>query len=153
MKTRLFFILTTGCLLATSCCDKPVTPKDYIIFGDFYGMCAGSFCVDYYKIENGVLYKDQLDEYPIGSINHQFNTYNTPYNSSILDICSELPTGIYAEGESVGMPDAYDQGGLYVEISNSGNIQNWKIDKDDANVPAYLHNLCDSVKHYLSVLN
>ena len=153
MRTKLLSTLIIIIALATGCSEEPQTARDYIIFGDFYGMCAGNSCVDYYKIEDGQLFKDQLNEYPDGSIHHQFESYTSPYNNSIMDLSGELPSNIYSEGDLIGSPDAYDQGGLYIEIRDNGNVQNWKIDKDDANVPAYLHTLCDSVEHYLSVLN
>ncbi len=153
MKKKFPLIIVFICLIAAGCKAESPGTTDYIIFGDFYGMCSGSSCVDYYKIENGSIFKDQLDEYPDGSINHNFTVYTGGYTSSMLDVSTELPSGIYSEGEIIGMPDAYDQGGLYIEISDNGNIQNWRIDKDHNNVPPYLHTLCDSVEHYLSALD
>jgi hypothetical protein len=134
-------------------CNKRVeTPADYIVFGDYYGMCAGS-CAHYYKIEAGVLYKDALMEYPsTGAPSYQFNAYTAPYNSALLDLAAELPANMYNEPGVIGMPDAYDQGGLYIEVNTQGNITRWKIDKNKLDVPVYLHAVCDSVEHYLEAL-
>ncbi len=152
MKAQLLLISTLALIFTVGCCDQPESKADYIIFGDYYGMCGGESCVDYYKIENGIVYKDLLNEYPSNSINHNFNLYNSPYATSILDLANELPNNIYNEANSIGMPDAYDQGGYYLEVSSNGNITNWKIDKNNQDVPAYLHAVCDSMQHYLEVL-
>jgi hypothetical protein len=144
----IIFIISFG----IGCADKPGTPKDYIIFGDFYGECLGTSCVDYYKIEDGQLYKDQADQYPSTGMSYQFNMYNNAYDHAVLDLATEVPNNLYNEGETIGAPDAYDQGGYYIEVCNNGNIQHWKIDKNNQDVPVYLHAICDSMEHYLLVL-
>jgi hypothetical protein len=153
MKTKILLAIATITVFITGCCDKPENSKDYIIFGDFYGECLGSGCVDYYKIENGVLYKDQLDQYPSTGITHQFELYTGTYNPAMLDLVNEVPSNIYTEGEMIGTPDSYDQGGYFLEINNSGTIQKWEIDKNTSSVPSYLHAVCDSMQHYLEDLD
>ena len=152
MKALVQIITALVVIINFGCCDKTEPKTDYVVFGDYYGMCGGDGCIDYYKIENGIIYKDLLNEYPSNNINHHFNVYNGPYSMSILDLQNENPDLIYSETNSSGMPDAYDQGGYYLEICNNGNITNWKIDKNSQDVPAYLHTLCDSMQHYLEAL-
>ena len=122
------------------------------MFGEYYGFCVGD-CVDYYKIEEGVLYKDLLNEYPSNTNNHDFVAYNAGYSASILDLGGEIPSNIYNEPETIGSPDSFDQGGYYIEINNGGNIARWKIDKSNMYVPTYLHAVCDSLENYLQVLD
>jgi phosphoserine aminotransferase len=50
------------------------------------------------------------------------------------------------------MPDAYDQGGYYLEVCKNGTITNWRIDKNNQDIPNYLIAVCDSMQHYLDVL-
>lgn len=153
MRTKLLFSIALLIMIITGCKeDSQPQQGDYIIFGDYYGMCAGDGCVDYYKIENGILYKDLLNEYPSPNINHNFSLYNTPHLISIADIGDEIPAGIYDEAEVIGSPDAYDQGGYYIEIHENGVSNKWKIDKVQADIPYYLHFVCDSLDHYLDVL-
>jgi hypothetical protein len=134
------------------CSDKPEAKGDFLIFGDYYGMCGGDGCIDYYKIENGNIYKDLLNEYPSDNINHHFNVYNGPYSMAILDLQNEIPNNIYNEENTLGMPDAYDQGGYYLEVCKNGIITNWRIDKNNQDIPNYLIAVCDSMQHYLDVL-
>ena len=44
----------------------PIMP-DYFVFGDFYGLCEGEQCIDYFKIEEGTIYEDTEDNYPNGT--------------------------------------------------------------------------------------
>jgi hypothetical protein len=149
MKVAIFTLFVFTMLVITGCTNK--SKADYIMFGDYYGFCAGD-CVDYYKIEEGVLYTDQLNEYPSNNNNHSFTVYSNNYNASILDLVNEIPDSIYNEGEVVGSPDSFDQGGYYLEVHHNGNTTRWKIDKSNQYVPVYLHALCDSMEHYLQVL-
>jgi hypothetical protein len=68
--TRKNLILTLTCLtifLFTSC-DKEnrvkLSKSDYIIFGHFYGECAGEGCVEIFRLEQDKLFEDTKDEYP-----------------------------------------------------------------------------------------
>jgi hypothetical protein len=152
MKAGLTGSLVLLSLLLLGCNCSNESKADYVVFGDYYGMC-GSNCVHYYKIENGRLYKDALMEYPsTEGPTHQFNLYTGPYQTSVLDLMAELPANIYNEPGTIGIPDAYDQGGLYIEVSTQGDINRWMIDKNNLEVPVYLHAVCDSVEHYLEAL-
>jgi len=152
MKSKILGTAAIITVLLTACNTQNPQQADYIMFGDFYGMCGGPSCVDYYKIEGGTLYKDELNEYPGNNPNHQFIAYTNAYNTQILHLGSLVPTGLYSESTTIGMPDAYDQGGFYIEIHKDGNTQHWLIDRDSANVPTYLHTICDTMSSYLTAL-
>ena len=155
MKKIALSLLLVAVTLITSCSEQKTGQKDYFIFGSFYGMCLGFDCVRYYKIENGVLYTDALKRYPGGgnSNTYQFNAYNGVYHNALLNLSASLPANIYNEPESIGAPDASDQGGYYIEVHSNGHTNQWKIDKNQQAVPTYLHAMCDSMDHYLQVLN
>lgn len=141
--------------LSVSCkgeCE-PTEEQDYIIFGDFYGFCLGDNCIDYYKIQNGILYKDLEDKYPNANMTYQFQVHPLPLEAnSVMDIGAEIDSDIYGEDPTIGSPDAMDQGGYYIEILSDGQKHQWRIDKIRQSVPDYLHPLCDSLDHYMEVL-
>lgn len=152
MKGRKLGFIVVVVMLLTACNPSTPTTTDYLIFGDFYGMCGGPSCVDYYKIEGGSLYEDQLSEYPGNNPAHHFISYTGVYHPAVLDLENWLPLNIYLEGNTIGMPDAYDQGGFYIEVHKNGNTQYWLIDRDTANIPPYLHAICDTMDNYLTAL-
>jgi hypothetical protein len=139
-------------LLLWSGCDKQENlyppDEDYIIFGHYYGMCFGEACREIFKIENQQLFEDTLDEYP---------GYNQPYHCFFIkqpeakyqlvkNINKSFPVLLLNEtAKVIGMPDAGDWGGLYVEIRQKGEIRYWYIDKMKSNLPAYLHSFVDTL--------
>lgn len=44
--------------------EKPTSQGDYIIFGWYYGFCAGEQCIEIFKLTGDGLYEDRNDNYP-----------------------------------------------------------------------------------------
>lgn len=142
--------LFSNCKKDCGCHRQP--DNDYMVFGQFYGMCMGETCVEIFKMENGNLYEDTTDQYPFGS---------SPYNGSYIqlpqakynlveDLANYVPPQLLNEGDTIiGMPDAYDQGGYYVELKESGGRRYWLIDTDKDNIPAYLRAFTDTLNNYI----
>ncbi len=160
MQKLIINLLTSVLLLGlfSNCkkdCSSPQPDTGYFIFGHFYGMCFGETCVEIFKIENGALYEDTTDNYPFGDA--PYDGMYVPLSSAqyalISDLMSHVPTQLLSETDKIiGTPDAYDQGGYYFEIKESGNRKYWMIDSDNGNIPAYLHTFTDALNSYINRL-
>ena len=147
MKARiLLIILSVISLMVLNNCAKDnnnytVGDGDYMIFGHFYGMCAGEQCIEIFKIDSLSLYEDNLDIYP--SSEHPYDGNYVKLSGMAFDhvkyLRDKFPAQLLQEANHViGMPDAGDWGGLYVEIKVNGVRKYWLIDKMRTNLPAYL---------------
>lgn len=155
---KLFFISLV--VLITSCKKEgnnaQFQPTDYLIFGDFYGMCAGEQCVDIYKLGDSALYEDVNAHYPNstelydGQFTYQLSAQQYNATKDLIDV---FPTGLLTESDTViGQPDAGDWGGYYVEYNFNGTRKFWLIDKMKENVPSEYHNFVDKMEEKLQML-
>lgn len=128
--------------------------QNYLIFGEYYGFCTGPECMRYYKVQNNSLYQNTVDTYPQwdGASTLEFVPYTGNYPGDVLTLASEIPGQLYQDSAVIGMPDAYDQGGYYVELKADETIYTWKIDHDSVNIPAYLHPFCEKMNLYFQQL-
>lgn len=156
MKTLKFLTLFISTVIICSCKDDDdmnVTEGDFLIFGHFYGLCAGEECVETFKLENEQLYEDRNDEYPFADSYHFSKLENEKYEG-VKDIMNLLPSQLINEQDSTfGCPDCADQGGILIQYSKDGHLQNWTVDNDRDNVPAYLHTFMDSVNAKIAFIN
>ncbi len=115
----------------------------------------GETCVEIFKLENGNLHEDTTDRYPFG---------NAPYNGIyvmrsseeydlVKDLINYIPSQLLSENDTtIGIPDAYDQGGYYLEVKEAGESRFWLIDTDKDNLPAYIHAFTDTLNSYVNRL-
>lgn len=154
MKAKWSALLVAVAFLSGSACSDEITglqdPGDYIVFGDFYGECIGSGCVDIFRIADGELYKDTLDEYPTASkLPHAVDFVELPddHVGQIESLLGKIPAKLFEETDVViGQPDAGDWGGFYLETNISGEVRYWLIDKMKDNLPAYLREYADKLE-------
>lgn len=129
---------------------------DHIIFGHFYGECAGEQCVEIYKLTANSLYEDIKDEYP---------SFHKAYDGSFLllddslfekvnGLRNEIPIGLLKVNPTViGQPDAGDWGGIYFEIINDGERKYWLIDRKEANIPEGLRAFVGTIGNKIAQIN
>jgi len=149
MKKIIFIgIIVTVILAGSFSCKRiknPVEPNDseYIVFGDFYGECTGPDCVQIYKIDKGILYHDTTHIYPqkLDFYKGKWEKMPDSKQKLINSLIFNFPLQLFSDtGKVFGMPDAYDQGGIYLETNqnNSSIGKFWLIDRDPKNLPEYL---------------
>lgn len=143
-------------LLFTSSCsndnDKIKDTDDYLIFGHFYGMCAGEDCVETFKLTNKNLYEDTLNNY--GQSSFSFQVLDNEKFLIAKDLFDFIPSELLSEeNEFIGCPDCADGGGLYIEYSKNGKVDSWRIDQIKSEVPNYLHNFIDKINEKISLIN
>ncbi|MFT5914743.1 MAG: hypothetical protein ACJAWV_000274 [Flammeovirgaceae bacterium] len=141
-----------------SACDKEeefgvdLSEGDYLVFGHFYGFCAGETCVENYLIKEGELYKDLKKDY-LGR-EFDFQKLDNSEYLKVQDLTTSFPLELLNEqNERIGCPDCTDQGGVSISYSKNGNIRRWRIDQYKPSIPSYLHDFVDKVNQKISLLD
>jgi hypothetical protein len=129
--------------------------SNYIIFGHFYGECGGEACIEKFKITATKIFEDTNDVYPGTNVLTPPN-YVQLSNEKFLatqDLMSFFPNGLLAEtNTTIGMPDASDGGGLYIEYHFTGVHKIFLIDQFKQNVPSNYHAFMDKVNEKIALL-
>lgn len=162
---KIFFILSiTVVIFSGISCEKECTcvgtgEFEYMIFGHFYGKCGGEGCVEIYKIDGENLYEDSTDVYPNNLAAYAGEYYLLPDSKYELvkDILDYFPEELYAEEDTViGMPDAGDWGGVYVEIKmkNLNSLSGfWLLDQMESNMPQVYNDFVDKINEKIAIIN
>ena len=140
--------------MTTSCNKDCITlnEQNYLVFGHFYGMCAGEGCVETYKLTDMKLYEDLIDDY--SGQNLEFVELQNETFAQVSDLVDFFPNQLLSEEETVfGCPDCSDGGGLFIQYSDNGNLKSWRIDQFQNNVPSYLHAFIDQVNEAIVLIN
>ena len=140
--------------MTTSCNKDSITlnEQNYLVFGHFYGMCAGEGCVETYKLTDMKLYEDLIDDY--SGQNLEFVELENETFAQVSDLVDFFPNQLLSEEETVfGCPDCSDGGGLFIQYSDNGNLKSWRIDQFQNNVPSYLHAFIDQVNEAIALIN
>ncbi len=132
------------------------TEDDFLVFGHFYGECAGEYCVEIFKIEDAKVYEDTDDQYPGTTTFYEgdfsVELSDTSYNL-VFDLIEDFPDDLWSEAEKViGQPDAGDWGGLYIEYKKGDDHDYWVLDQMKPNVPATYHEFIDSINAKIELL-
>ncbi|MCF8298507.1 MAG: hypothetical protein K9J13_13250 [Saprospiraceae bacterium] len=128
---------------------------DYILFGNFAGMCVGGNCINIFKLTDTELFEDTNDIYPDAQSAYQgnFKKLNNSIFDKVKNIRNSIPYQLFNEANGdIGMPDYCDGGGLYFEYHKNGVSQFWKIDPFKSNIPQYLHPFVDDIIDCISII-
>ncbi len=147
-------------ILVMSCDDLDdstgLAANEYLIFGHFYGECGGEGCIEIFKLEHGSLLEDTQDIYP-NAMDFYAGNYlplDIETFNGVNDLTAFFPLGLLGENDRIiGMPDAGDWGGLYIEYNVNGTRRFWLIDQKKDNVPSYLHPFIDKVNEKIRFIN
>jgi hypothetical protein len=152
MKTIKLLILGIGIIFISSCTkEKLVTETDYLIFGHFHGECIGEECVLTFKLTDTKLYEDVTHNYSGNDLD--FQKMDHAAFQEVRDLMHYFPLQLLNETDTViGCPDCRDQGGLFIEYSQNGVVNSWRIDKTKSAVPEYLHEFMDEVKGKIQLI-
>ncbi len=141
------------CLFGLFACepdDEAVLTPDYLVFGQYYGECAGGeICVEIYKLADKSLYEDTNDLYPNPNKRYTGNyvLQDAAQYEKVKDLIKAVPAKLLKEETTViGQPDAGDWGGYYIEVRKKRVRKFYLIDTKQENIPPYLHLFTDKVK-------
>ncbi len=161
MKYRLLLILLS---FATACSsddgltraiEKPIN-ENYIIFGHFYGFCAGEECVEIFKLTTTSLSEDKKDGYPNWKEGYEgdFEELHADKFNVVKGLITEVPEALLAVQDTVlGCPDCTDGGGVYFEYKNGSDQRYWLIDQFQGDIPDNVYNIVEDVNNAIEVIN
>mgnify|MGYP000353067953 CR=1 FL=1 len=153
---RFKFLIFSLAILFISSCNKDneieLNQTDFLIFGHFYGECIGEECVETFKLTNKKLFEDSNDNYSGTGFN--FIELGNDQFEQVNDLTDYFPNQLLCSTENnFGCPDCADHGGLFIQYSENGNVQSWRIDQSQSSVPDYLHEFMDQVKEKIDLIN
>lgn len=143
-------------ILFNSCQKNKSNNTDYLIFGHFYGECIGESCVEIFKLTDQELFEDKNDFYPNSSnkIEANFEKLESEKYLKCETLLNSIPENLWQEEDiTIGIPDAGDWGGIYVEYHKNGKTKFWLIDQMKSNVPDYLHSFIDEINDKIILIN
>ncbi len=156
MKNTIILSIATLLLFGCSKTDSSnnTNTEGTLIFGRYYGFCAGEKCIETFKLSPTALFEDTLDIYPT---TQNYNTNFVPLSSDQFaqtkDLVNFFPMGLFNESNTyIGSPDASDGGGLYIVYTKNGVQKKWYIDLMKQNVPTNYHAFIDKVNEKINAL-
>ncbi len=144
-------------LICISCTKQETTTssENYYTFGHYYGECSGEYCVEIFKLTESEVLEDSKDIYPNsqGFYDGAFTSLSTVKYNAVKDFGVFFPDSLLLESTIIiGLPDAGDWGGLYIEYNQGGVQQFWLLDQLKSNVPNKYHAFIDTVNSRISLL-
>ena len=163
MKMLFIPVILCATLVVTSC-DKNegnAECENYneIIFGHFYGECAGEGCVEMFRIETNLstLTEDVNDYYPNGNTFYDGNFLTEHPDSkyeAVKDLMDYFPDELLAETETVlGQPDAGDWGGIYFEMKTNDVHRYWLLDQWEGHMAPAYDTFVDKINEKIALIN
>ena len=159
MKRFLFCLLILPFLMA--CSESFETPAvqtvsiDELIFGRFYGMCAGESCVEIYLVNETQLLEDTTDNILFQGVfeSGQFVIMGQEEHQIAMELLREVPIKLTQQNNEVyGCPDCADQGGLHLRIKQNGVDRNFRFDLQNSENPEYLRSYLRKVNEVVNQL-
>jgi hypothetical protein len=164
MKKLCLILFSSAAMVAFSSCEKDCNCAgtgefEYMVFGHFYGECAGEGCVEIFKLDGERLYEDSTDVYPNGLSPYTGAYFVLPEEKfqMVRDLVNDFPEALYAEPQIViGQPDAGDWGGIYVEMkfkNEPGLTGFWLLDQNESNMPQVYNDFVDKINEKIAIIH
>lgn len=134
------------------------TSMTEIYFGTYYGMCIGE-CANIYWLRGEELLRDTISNfYASGLILGDVEAFDqlTEDEFEVANgLIEAFPQELVDQPATIGMPDAYDQGGFFIAIADDeaeNGYREWAIDTDLDNVPENLHPFLNEIMERVELL-
>jgi hypothetical protein len=100
------------------------------------------------------LSEDTTDQYPGQQFyNGMFIALSQEKFELTKDLLDHFPQDLFSENDSIiGMPDAGDWGGYYIEYNDGIRHRSWLMDKMKSNVPTKYHSFMDQMDQKILLL-
>lgn len=123
-------------------------------FGTYYGHCRGE-CATIYRIQDGALFADDnvtnLYEYFEKEIPFQQTALPDSEYQKAKVLLETFPKAILDLQEStIGIPDAHDQGGIFLEYEEADFKRRWFLDTVIDRLPKDLQDYAKSVRDIMT---
>jgi hypothetical protein len=119
-------------------------------------MCVGPYCTQLYRLTDTALLESQNTQ--LADLQDFYTEPMVPLDSSAWAQADGLLEAVPVDSlfattdTTLGCPDCYDQGGLYLAYDSGTQHRFWVIDQNQAAVPAYLHAWMDQANAVLDSL-
>ena len=124
-----------------------------LVFGHYYGECAGETCVEIFKLTRSQLLEDKNDPYA-GQGELDFTPLSIEKFQLVSELVSKVPDELLAEeDQTFGCPDCGDWGGIFVQWIDGGQTQEWQIDMVQESIPDYLHEFVAEINAAIALIN
>lgn len=136
--------------------SNPTSIDDYIIFGHFYGFCAGEECVEIFKLTPTSLSEDKKDGYPNWKEGYEgnFEKLDIKKFEAVNGLITGVPEALLAVQDTVlGCPDCTDGGGIYFEYKNGSDQRYWLIDQFQRDIPDDIYEVVEDVNNAIDVIS
>jgi len=161
MKLNRFLLCLLILPLLSNTCQKddtttPIENESYLIFGHYFGHCVGEQCIEIYKLDANSLSEDDKDQYPSTTDFYKgdFAALDDALFEETKDILAHFPIDLLEETETtLGLPDAGDWGGFYVEYKTDDVHRFWLLDKNRNGLPKPYHDFADRMEKKITVLS
>lgn len=126
--------------------------EEHLIFGTYYGECLGN-CANFYKIEACQVFEDDMLSYYTSDLKFMSDPMSLEDYEVAIDASNMFPEELWNELDSVfGIPDAYDQGGIFIQKNQNGEIKSWNLDTNEEVLPEYLAEYASTIKSIIQKL-
>ena len=161
--SRLTFSLLLFCSLVIWHCEKKVptaeTPDpaaiERLVVGQFHGFCMGPACIENYLLEGGKMYGDKKDVYSKPFPYEGDWTERPAADYAVAaPLLTSFPAALWqADQDTFGIPDAYDQGGYFIEARRAdGTHRAWRLDTNPDALPEAIRPFSAQVRAVLETL-
>ena len=156
----IFGLLGLALMLSAGSCGKDELfcgfGDEYMVFGHFYGECAGEGCVEIYRVDKNSLIEETSEQYP----GDEFYSFEESVELSeekrelVIDLLDVVPDELWGESATViGVPDGGDWGGIYVEVLSHKGQRYWLLDQNETNMPAVYNDFVDRINEKIAIIN
>jgi len=151
MKTAYFLAILI--LLVTSCRKDPaILQPDTFSFGLAYGFCAGD-CAYFYQLKDMAVYRDNIDHYK-NIVSYEPQPLSQSKYQIAKNMLDSLPAFLNQhQGQTIGCPDCYDQGGFHISHVSKGITRRWYIDTSADSQPVEIRDYMKRMKEVIEELN
>ncbi|MEL6718443.1 MAG: hypothetical protein AAFO82_12130 [Bacteroidota bacterium] len=148
----LFGLIVVFLLSSAMSCEKDEVQEletdATLIFGIVYGFCQGD-CAQLFKLEGEELFEDDgVDRLQLEEV-IQFKDIprSTADYELAIPLRTDFPESLIGRTDTIiGIPNAYDQGGIYLQYQDDITDRFWYIDTNLEALPEELRPYIDKVK-------
>lgn len=128
-----------------------------LVFGRYYGKCEGDYCVKIFKLKNKQLKEAVKSSRPAFGEFYEgvFSMIKVSDKINITELFSDFPSMLLRSKEThsiIGLPDAGDWGGIYLEYKDEKLHKQWFLDLNANNLPKELVNYTSLINEKINLI-
>lgn len=135
--------------------EKAESRNAILTFGRYFGKCEGEYCVRVFKLKNKHVKESLTNHHPVYGefYGGKFLPIDVSEKINISQLYNDFPIALLETKGTfsiIGMPDAGDWGGIYLEYKKGNVHKQWLLDLNTNNVPKNLRNYINLINEKVS---